>query len=355
MIIIFITTILFILFSSLMVIKLLKSTKMDNSEIKNFSILISLKNEGYNIHKLFESLKKLNYNKNNYEIILIDDNSTDHTLEILNDLVQNQSNFTVISANNKKYPAKKGALDIGLSIAKHEYILITDADCSVPNNWISFYNQAFENNYDLIFSPAPFIINNSRVNRFSCFENLRTYLMTFFAQTIGLPYSSAARNIGFKKSFYYNIEGFSKMLETLSGDDDLLIREAICHKAKIGIINNNQCYVYSNTKNTLSDFLKQKFRHTSTSYHYSLKQLIFPSFWHFINIIMFFSILFIPINIIFIIPFLLKLVIDIFVNKVFQKQFQYDFSYIELVYFQILYELFIILKFPISYFYKNKW
>lgn len=323
--------------------------------LKKFSILISLKNEAYNIHKLFESLKKLNYNKNNYEIILIDDNSTDNTYELLNKYSNLLSNTLVISAGDKKYPAKKGALDIGLSIAKYDYILITDADCNVPINWLTLYNQAFENNYDLIFAPAPFSIKNSTINRFSCFENLRTYLMTFFAQSIKFPYSSAARNIGFKKSFYYNIGGFGKMLETFSGDDDLLIREAINNKAKIGIINNKDCYVYSDTKTNLQDFLKQKFRHTSTSYHYSLKQLIFPLVWHFINILLFLSILFIPIDIIYIIPFLLKLGIDIFVNRVFQKQFQYNFSFLELLYFQIFYELFIILKFPISYFYKNKW
>ncbi len=338
-----------------MVVKLLKSTKMDNSQPKNFSILISLKNEGYNIHKLFESLKKLNYNKNNYEIILIDDNSTDDTLEILNDLAQNQSNYTVISAKNKKYPAKKGALDFGLSFAKFEYILITDADCEVPENWIRYFNSKFEYNYDLIFGTAPFHINDKFINRFSCFENLRTYLMTFFAQSINISYSAAARNFGFKKSFYYNIDGFSNILQTLSGDDDLLIREAIKHNAKIGSINNKECNVYSNTKESVSDFLKQKFRHTSTSYHYSIKQTIFPAVWHLLNFVLLMSVLFVSININFIIPFLLKLGIDIFVNRIFQKQFRYNFSFLELLYFQFFYELFIILKFPISYFYKNKW
>ena len=210
-------------------------------------------------------------------------------------------------------------MDIGIQEAKNDYILITDADCIIPPNWLNEYDISFKNNYDLVFGAAPFIQKDSFVNKFSCFENLRTLIITFFASNINLPYSAAARNIGFRKSFYVNIDGFSSMLKTYSGDDDLLIREAVKNKAKIGSILQPENFVISTTKNTIKDFLKQKFRHTSTSYHYSFKQAVFPFFWHLINLLFLLSLLLIPLNKLFLIPFLFKLVIDIFVNKVFQK------------------------------------
>ncbi|MFH0733985.1 MAG: glycosyltransferase [bacterium] len=332
-----------------------KPAETKNYKSLTFSIIISLKNEEYNIKNLIDSLKDINYNINNYEIIFIDDNSSDNTFELIHNFSACLSNFKILTSKNKIYPAKKGALDIGIKEAKNDYILITDADCIIPTDWINEYNKKFNNNFHLVFGASPFIQKSSFINKFSCFENLRTLILTFFASKINFPYSAAARNIGFKKSFYFKIDGFSNMLDTYSGDDDLLIREAIKNNAKIGVLTNNNSFVYSSTKNTVSNFLKQKFRHTSTSYHYSLKQLIFPFVWHVINIFLLFSVFLFQMDKLFLIPFLIKLVIDIFVNKFFQKQYNYSFSLVELFFFQMFYEIFIILKFPISYFYKKKW
>ena len=178
------------------------------------------------------------------------------------------TNLKIIKAENKKYPGKKGAWHLGINNALNDYILITDADCIVSPAWLKRYSDKFNEGYDFLFGNAPFLINPGLL---MLFPGLKTCGHSFSISTawkLHLPYSAAARNFGFKKSSFYKIKGYENTNETLSGDDDLLIREAVKNKMKIGYIPDKDASVYSNTKETFKDYLVQKTRHTKTSIYY---------------------------------------------------------------------------------------
>jgi len=356
MIIIYFVLILYAILSVLLLFFVKQhKTNGNNNYYNKFSVVIASKNEGLNIKNLIDSLKKIYYKKEYFEIIFIDDDSTDNTKFLIQQELNDFENAKYILAQYKKYKGKKGAIDLGINAAKNDYIVVTDSDCIVNPKWLLSLNKCINNGNEFIIGVSPFYQNKGFVNLLSCFENLRTILITIFSTKIKLPYTATARNICFKKTFYNEINGFENLQNTLSGDDDLLLREAIKKKIKIEILTDAESFVFSNTKITVKDYLNQKFRHTSTSYHYSIKQSLFPSIWHISNSVLFLSPVLFFLTSYSVIPFFVKLIFDIFVILLKQKTFNYKFGIFEIIVFQIIYEFLIIFKFPVSYFYKKRW
>ncbi len=355
--IVFILVFLFFLINFYIIVILNRDSLINSNSSNrlNFSIIIAAKNEEKNISYLIKSLQELHYPKENFEVIIVDDNSSDKTYEIAKNKIQDFLNFNVIKTKNKEFQAKKGALNFGIKKANNPFILITDADCRPQKGWLKFYSDRFMKGYDFIFGNSPFYRNDSLINKISCFENLRSSILTYFAAKTGFPYSASARNFGFRKSSFEKIKGYSNTTETLSGDDDLLLREAVKNNLKIGTILNKGSFVYSSTKTNLNDYLNQRTRHTKTSFYYLPGRQLFLSIWHLLNLLLLFSPVLILLNKFFALLFLLKLLIDSIVIKSLQKKFDYRFKLFEVLYLQIIYELFLIVHFINALFKKDRW
>jgi len=321
----------------------------ETADYLNISIIIAFKNEEKNIEALYSALQSLEYPRDKFEVILVDDGSTDDSIHKALKPFNSKTNYCIIKAEHKKYPGKKGALEIGIGKSKFPYILITDADCLPAKSWLTGYSRKFHEGYDLLFGLAPFVRMEGMINKISCFENLRSHLISFVYAKLNLPYSASARNIGFTKIAFEKVGGFSKTLETLSGDDDLLIREAVRNKLKIGIVDFENSFVLSNTKRTLREYLNQKARHTKTSLYYLLKHQIVLGSWHLANLFALFSIVLFFINPYFIILFLLKFLVDSVVVLFTQHRLHYSFKLFEIPFLQLIYEIFIVINFLSSF------
>lgn len=315
----------------------------------NISVIVAFKNEEKNLENLFSSLEALDYPKEKFEVILVDDNSSDNSYQKAVELSHLKANYRVLKAGNKVYPGKRGALDIGINSAKHMHILITDADCMPENKWLIGYSQKFTAGYELLFGLAPFKQYQTLINKIACFENLRSSFLTFAFAKLGIPYSAAARNFGFTIGAYQKLGGFTNTLETPSGDDDLLIREAVKNKLKIGVVDFKDCYVFSESKNSLSEFLNQKARHTKTALHYLPIHKILLGLWHLLNILTLASIFLLSLDLLFVLPFIIKLLIDMILVLSVQMRFKYDFKIHEIIYLQLMYELALIVNFFLSF------
>ncbi|MDA3860794.1 MAG: glycosyltransferase, partial [Melioribacteraceae bacterium] len=289
--------------------KLFRFKEVKKSDLK-ISIIIAAKNEVSNIPNLISSLLNQNYSKENFEVIIVDDNSSDSTFKIAQEAIKDFDNFRTIKAENKLFDGKRGALDIGIKLAKYPHILITDTDCEPEKDWINSFANGFINKKDFLFGIAPFKATKSTTNLIARFENLRANIIVFAFAKLGIPYSASARSFGFSKDAFYKIDGYAITIETLSGDDDLLLREAVRNNFKIGMITSPNTFVFSKTKEKYSEYVNQKSRHASTSIHYSLKDQILLGSWHLLNLIALFSIIFLPYGTEFIFPLFIKVVID---------------------------------------------
>jgi len=321
----------------------------------NISIIVASKNEATNIPSLVSALLNQNYSKDNFEVIIVDDHSTDNTYSIAEEATKGLDNIKIVKAIDKLFEGKRGALDIGIKLAKYPFILITDADCEPKKEWINSFANNFEKGGEFLFGIAPYKATTSFINLVSRFENLRASIIVFAFAKLGLPYSATARSFGFSKEAFINIGGYKNTTDTLSGDDDLLLREAVNNNLKIGVVTNTDAFVISKTKENISEYVNQKSRHTSTSIHYSLKNKLLLGCWHLLNLISLFSILLVPFGTEFIFPIFIKLVIDIFILNNFQNNFGYKINPLWFIILQINYELNLIYFFVNGFKFSNRW
>lgn len=325
------------------------------SEKIQLSVIIAAKNEELNLDQLFIALENQNYPRDKFEVIFVDDNSTDGTFARAKEFSNRFPNFHLIKAEQKNLPAKKGALELGIGLSRFPFLLFTDADCSPQTNWLNAFSEKFSLNFDLIFGLAPFRFKNSFANHYFCFENFRTTVLTTSSAWFKLPYSAASRSLGIKRDVFNKLGGFTNTLQTLGGDDDLLIREAVKNNCKIGIVAAEDSLVFSNAQENFSNYFSQKRRHTATSFHYLRQHKLFLGVWHLANILAVDALFFLPFY-----PeagfiFLSKILCDYLLVYTFQKKFNYKFSFGEIFFFQIMYESFVVFHFFSAKFFKVRW
>jgi cellulose synthase/poly-beta-1,6-N-acetylglucosamine synthase-like glycosyltransferase len=321
----------------------------------NFSIIIAAKNESGNVKRLAESLNNIDYPKGNYEIIFVDDGSSDATATLFQQFINKETDCPVISSAGKPYEGKKGALSVGIEKSKYPFILITDADCVVPACWLKACAFKFSEGYDFIIGAAPFFYGKGFANLLSCFENLRSVFLSFSLAGAGLPYNAAARNLGFKREAFLKAAGYRNTTETISGDDDLLLREMAKKNFKIGTLTDSESFVFSDTAQNLKSFFRQRARHTATSFHYALRIKAALAAWHGINLFFLFSPVLFFLDWKLTLPFFIKIISDVFIVLKAQKKINYKFSLFAIAPLQVCYELLLIISFVGGRFFKVKW
>ncbi len=319
------------------------------------SVIIAAKNEEKNVTQLLDSLSKLNYPEENYEVIIVDDNSSDDTYNLIQSEIPGKKNYKLIKAVQKKYEGKRGALQIGIENAQYNFIVITDADCKPEINWLRAIASKLDAGFDFVFGVAPIESGKKLVQKLSAFENLRNSYLTIAAVGVNIPYSASARSFAFRKKSFERIGGYSNTTQTISGDDDLLLREAVKNKMLIGTLVDPESFVYSTAPNTFQEYKKQKIRHIKTSFYYLIKQKLFLGAWHLLNLASLFSILLILFSPVFLLPFLVKLFYDLFIIIKHQQDLGQNFRFYEIIYLQILFEIFVVINFFNSFSKNSEW
>ena len=140
-------TIIFSFFIGIVFLENLKNTK-----INKISVIIAARNEEKHLPNLLDSLISQNYQKENYEIIVVDDRSEDKTAAIVKKYQSKNSNITLLQIKNesKHLLGKKGALDKGIRSAMYDILAFTDADCVPTRNWLTQINRHFTDDTDVV-------------------------------------------------------------------------------------------------------------------------------------------------------------------------------------------------------------
>ena len=104
--------------------------------IKNVSVIVCVKNGEKSLKNLLDDLKLQDY-KGSVEFIIVDDNSSDKTSDIISDYMNEDKRFRYVHSRegNKSLCYKKRALDAGIQNANHEILLFTDVDCEIGKSW----------------------------------------------------------------------------------------------------------------------------------------------------------------------------------------------------------------------------
>lgn len=190
-------------------------------EIKSISIVIAARNEENRILPCIHSLEKIDFPKEKYEIIFVDDLSSDKTADILTHFCNKYPNWQVIKITEKNniLHGKKNALLHGISKAKGEIIFTTDADCIVPSGWLKNMVPYFQPGVSMVLGYSPLKRGKKFFSRILEFDNLFSAISASAPTKLGYPFTSVGRNLAYRKDAYENAGGFLALKKFRSGDD----------------------------------------------------------------------------------------------------------------------------------------
>ena len=248
-------------------------TKLQTANPKNIpvSVIVCAKNEAENIQKYIPLLLSQNYPA--YELVLIDDASSDETRDLF-EAIEKQHNFVkLVKVDNNEafWGNKKYALTLGIKAAKNEYLLFTDADCYPQSqNWIAEMTAHFTSTKTIVLGYGAYEkVKNSFLNKIIRFETLLTATQYFAWAKLGKPYMGVGRNMAYTKEVFKSTNGFKSHYSLMSGDDDLFIQEA-AKKRNYTIQLDPDTFQYSAAKEDWESFVLQKSRHYTTSPRYKV-------------------------------------------------------------------------------------
>lgn len=245
------------------------------------SVIICARNEAANLRHNLSMVLEQDYPQ--FEVVVVNDASTDETAEVLQEFSEHYPHLTIISILEKHGMGKKNALARGIENAKYDWLLLTDADCSPIlykknqiNNpyWISGMMTGIVNEKQMVLGYAPYQKrDNSLLNKFIRFETVWTAIQYLSFALIGQPYMGVGRNLLYNKKLYRQANGFSKHADLASGDDDLFVNQVITEK-NFSIILFPETFMVSEPKTQWNSYFTQKKRHLSAGNRYLLKHKI---------------------------------------------------------------------------------
>jgi glycosyltransferase involved in cell wall biosynthesis len=243
------------------------------------SVIICAKNEEVNLKKNLPFV--LNQDYENFEVVVVDDNSNDETYFYLKSLQQQYSNLKVIrlTENVNFFSGKKFPLSLGIKSATHNHLLLTDADCRPSTNmWIRLMASGFGKEKQLVLGYGQYDKKKGLLNSLICFETIYTALQYFSFALARMPYMGVGRNLAYTKQLFNAQRGFSKHYNIVSGDDDLFVNAA-ADKTNTACVIHPDAFTVSVPSSTWSAWWKQKRRHLTTGVWYKRKHKILLSLY----------------------------------------------------------------------------
>jgi glycosyltransferase involved in cell wall biosynthesis len=241
----------------------------ENVSSRAVSVIICAKNEASNLERFLPRVLEQDYP--DFELIVVNDCSTDHTEELLAELAARHKHmrFTSIPANEKFPHGKKLALTIGLKSAKHEHIVLTDADCyPASDQWLRLMVSRFSPEKKIILGYGRYEQRRGLLNRLIRFETVFTAMQYLSYAIKGKAYMGVGRNLAYKKELFFQNKGFASHYHITSGDDDLFVNE-VSTKENTSLEFRPESHTISIPKTSLMSWMKQKKRHLSAGRHYS--------------------------------------------------------------------------------------
>lgn len=249
-----------------------RKSKEENPKLEQpgVTVVLCAHNEAYNLSLYLQGLLSQDYPE--YEVIVVDDGSEDETRAIVESyMVCNpRLHMTFVPLGARVGSTKKLALTLAAKAAKYDYLLLTDADC-VPESehWIREMMKGFQDNKDIVLGFGAYFSEYGHLNRLVRFDTLFNGLHYLGAALCGHPYMGVGRNLAYRKSFFFEMGGFTHLMTNRAGDDDLFVNH-VATKHNTSVVINRDATTWSPSKKTMKEWWQQKRRHVSVSPNYRL-------------------------------------------------------------------------------------
>ncbi|MEO8768675.1 MAG: glycosyltransferase [Ferruginibacter sp.] len=251
-----------------------------NSQRSTFiTVIIPARNEAANIKACLETIARQTYPENLFEVLVIDDHSTDNTAEIVGSFPA--KNIKLISlkeyiGDDQINSFKKKAIEIAVQQSKGKLIVTTDADCLVPVNWLATI-AAFYEEYNPAFIAAPVSIN--------CNFNFGEIFQALDFMTLqGITGASVHKkihsmcngaNLAYERAAFYEVDGF-KGIDSIASGDDMLLMHKIYNRypERVLFLKSKNAIVQTAAQKTIAAFFNQRIRWASKADKYDDKRIL---------------------------------------------------------------------------------
>ena len=198
----------------------------DHLRNKGFEVdlgIVPFRNEDDNLPLLLDSFSKLNYPSELFEVILVDDESTNKF---------RPSNFdfqvSIIDNNRVSKSPKKDAITTAIHQITSDWIITTDADCYVNTNWLLTLDNFIQNHdASMIAGAVTYDCNSSFLHQFQQLDMASLQGATIGSFGIAKGFMCNGANLAYKKSLFQKLNGFDGNNRIASGDDVFLLQKAI--------------------------------------------------------------------------------------------------------------------------------
>ncbi len=237
-----------------------------------FSILVPVRNEQACIQQCLSSLIAQNYT-GDYEILVIDDYSTDNTASVVESFINNYPSSKIklfkLSDNNTTKGVKKAAITFGVAKAQFNYIILTDADCTRGKNWLNTINGfVAKTPCKMIYAPVIFNAKNT-FERIQALEFAGLVAIGGAAIRLKNPNMCSAANLIFSKEVFYEVDGYDGNEMIASGDDEFLLHKVFKkYPQQIHFLKHRDVIVYTTSNTSLKELTEQRKRWVSKSTKY---------------------------------------------------------------------------------------
>ncbi len=243
------------------------------------SVIIPVRNEEKNIKNLLDDLREQQYNRDLFEIIVVDDFSTDKTVELVrNSDIKNLqiiSLATIFQNKQSLLANKKAGIQLAIEQANGELIITTDADCHVGVTWLQTIVHYYEEHKPvMIAGMVSYYPDTSFLGKFQTLDFLSLVGIAAACIQNGFYNLCNGANLAYTKEAFLAVDGF-KNIDHIPGGDDMMLMHKMAKKfnGQIAYLKNKETIVYTNTEKEFLPFWHQRVRWTSKSTHYEDKRI----------------------------------------------------------------------------------
>ncbi len=246
-----------------------KTTPKNSYRSNAVSVIICARDEAANLAKNLPGVLVQKYDAT-HEVILVNDNSFDDTKYLLEALHKDFKHLQIVELHQEAImiPGKKFPLSVGIKTAKHEILLLTDADC-VPasEHWIDKIQDVYDDETEIVLGYGAYTKQAGMLNKLIRWETFHSALQYLSYALAGYTYMGVGRNLSYKKEIFFRHKGFSSHNNIPGGDDDLFINMAAT-KTNVKICIDEDTFTLSEPAQSFEQWKKQKSRHYTTSKYY---------------------------------------------------------------------------------------
>ena len=254
------------------------ATKPLNQLSTKISVIIPARNEAQEIKKCLQAVCNQTYPAGLFEVIVVDDFSTDNTAEIV--LSFQSSNIRLLHLSDfvseKLNSYKKKAIEIAIGASTGSLIVTTDADCFMGKHWLQTIASLYENDAPA-FIAAPVVINNDDqfIEIFQALDFMTLQGITGAAVYKKIHGMCNGANLAYEKNVFNEVNGFSG-IDTIASGDDLLLMHKIAAKYpnRIAFLKSSEAIVHTQPVHTIGSFFNQRIRWASKADKYHDKSIL---------------------------------------------------------------------------------